>query len=80
MGGQIFRAGILIEIIGNWAIRPHIPNQNREGTTMKEKEKTEPSRQKITTSDTPYQPPEVESHNPLEIMSRYEDRSSELEF
>jgi hypothetical protein len=27
-----------------------------------------------------YQPPAVESHNPLEIMSAWEDRSSELEY
>jgi hypothetical protein len=61
-----------------------IPNQKygRGGTTMKEKEKekVEQSRPEIKTDKASYQPPVVESHNPLEIMSAWEDKSSELEY
>ena len=45
----------------------------------------EEAKEKLTTDDgnpapQPYHPPAVESHNPLEIMSAWEDKSSELEF
>lgn len=47
---------------------------------MKEKEKEEQSRPETKSDKAAYQPPGVESYNPLEIMSAWEDKSSELEF
>jgi hypothetical protein len=46
----------------------------------KQKEKKEQFGPQIKIDKASYQPPGVESHNPLEIMSKYDDKSSELEF
>ncbi len=36
--------------------------------------------QRIDTEKKPYVPPAVETHRPMDIMSKYDDQSSDLDF
>lgn len=47
---------------------------------MEENEKKQSDIEEKTEEKKEYHPPRMESHNPLEIMSAWEDKSSELEF